>query len=67
MLALMEAKRVRLVSIVDAEIREALKVEAAIMGREMSEIVEELLREALAERLEQMRQARAGKGKGKRP
>ena len=62
------ADRVRLVLLVDEEVREALRAESALSGREMSEIVETLLRENLSDALLQIRQRRQGdKGKGKPP
>lgn len=66
MVGIMEARRVRLVSMVSEEIREALRVRAAILGRDMSEIVEELLEEHLAETLEQVRAARSQPDKRKK-
>lgn len=59
MMAVMSAEKVRLVLVLDEEIRAALKLEAAKSGREMSDLGGELLADALADALREIRERRA--------
>jgi hypothetical protein len=59
------ADKIRLVIMADEEIRAALRLEAAEREMEMSELAEEILRDALASALEKVRKRRqADKRKG---
>jgi hypothetical protein len=59
-------ERVRLVLMVDEELREALRVESSMTGKDMSDIVADLLRENLADTLELLRNRRQ-QGERKKP
>jgi hypothetical protein len=59
------SERIRLVLLVDDDLRAALRLEAAKRDVDMSDIVAELLRENLAESLAEVRRRREGKKKGK--
>lgn len=63
MLAVMS--KVRLVVMVEEEIRDALRLESALAGRDMSEIVEDLIRDRLADAMQKIRERRAKKSKNK--
>lgn len=60
-----EAKPVRLVIQTDDELRDALRLEAARRGVDMSELGDEILREALADSLKMVRQRKESEGKRK--
>jgi hypothetical protein len=53
------AERVRLVVLVDEEIRAALRLAAAKRNTEMSVLVEDILREVLGDEIEEMRRLQA--------
>lgn len=55
--------RIRLVLLVDDEVRAALKSEAAEQGKEMSVLADEILRAALGEAVARVREQRAAKKK----
>jgi hypothetical protein len=59
----MAEDRVRLVVVIDDELRAALRLEAAKQDVDMSEIIAQLLRDNLAESLEEVRQRRKARGK----
>lgn len=61
-----EPARVRMVLVVDEDLRDALRLRAAKDRSEMSEIVADLLREYLAEELREL-QARPAAGSDKKP
>jgi hypothetical protein len=60
-------ERVRLVLMVDEELREALRVESSMTGKDMSDIVADLLRDNLSDTLELLRSRRRGGEKKKPP
>ncbi len=59
MLKVTSEPRVRLVLLVDEELREALRVESSMAQQDMSDIVARLLRENLVETLNLLRTRRA--------
>lgn len=69
MLPSMTEQRIRLVVLTDDEVRAALRLRAAKYDVEMSELASEILREALAEEIKEVRLNRAAqdKKKGRRP
>ena len=65
MLAVMAEERVRLVVVVDEELRAALHLEAAKRDVDMSDIVAELLRDNLADSLAEVQRRKSGGDKKK--
>lgn len=61
-----EPKPVRLVVNTDDELREAVRLEAAKQGMEMSELVDATLRQQFAESLAEVRRRRSGDDKRKK-
>jgi plasmid stability protein len=55
------ADKIRLVVQTDDEVRAALRLEAARRDMEMSELADEILREALADAIEEIRKRRKSK------
>lgn len=51
--------RVRTVLVIEEELRETLRVEASMSGRDMSDIVEDLIRDALVDTLRLLRERRS--------
>jgi GTP cyclohydrolase FolE2 len=63
----MDTGKKRMVLTVDEEIRATVRLEAAKQGREMSDIMASLIKEHLAESLEEVRRRQGGKkGKGEK-
>ncbi len=63
MLATME--QVRMVLVVDDEIRDALRLESALANKDMAELIQDLVREHFSDALEQIRKRRAVRDKKK--
>jgi hypothetical protein len=62
----MADEKVRLVMMVDPDIRAGLRLEAARRDLEMSELVGEILAAALTDAIEEIRRNRGQNGKGKK-
>jgi hypothetical protein len=65
MIECMEKVEVRMVLVVEDEIRDALRLESALSGKDMKDIIEELVKEHLRDALAQIRKRRALKEKGR--
>ena len=68
MLAVMEKEKtkVRLALVVDEEVRDALRLESALSGKDMAELIEDLVRDHFTNAVEQIRGRRAAKDKRKK-
>ncbi len=66
MLDVMEQTQVRMVLVVDEEIRDALKLESALSKKDMADIVADYVREHLSDALEQIRKRRTIRERNKR-
>jgi hypothetical protein len=59
----MESKTVRLVIVAEEEVRQALKLEAARQGVDMSPLAEKILRAGLADAIREIREREKKKSK----
>ncbi len=57
--------KVRVVLMIDEDVRDALRLESALEHKDMGDIVESILRESLASAVEQIRARRAAQEKNK--
>jgi plasmid stability protein len=67
MSALMATDRVRTVLLLPEELRAALRLEAARRGVDMSDVAADVLTEALADSLKEVRERRQNEPKRKKP
>lgn len=62
----MTERTVRLVIVTDEELRNALRLRAAQLNEDMSEVADTILRDALAAQIAELRRNQEQKGKGRK-